>query len=145
MASKPVIAMPKGSKAEIHVSAGARSPVLRVLTPEDWFEVLYRLGETGDEWLKIRTLDGLEGFIPDDPAIPKPPPPPPAPSEPPESRPGLRDMGIGAAFFVAGIAALWFLSGGPVDIAHGLGKEWIAVGYGGYRFIKGLMRLTEGS
>lgn len=135
----------RGMTAEVHLAGDARSAVIRTLRPEDEFEIQHRVGSAEDRWVKIRISDGLEGFIPDDPSFPKTPAVEAASplAMPFSARPGVRDMAIGSALFAFGGLVLLWMRTTPYASGVGIGKEALALGYGGYRFIKGFMTFME--
>jgi hypothetical protein len=145
----PALGYVRGTPPDCHVAAGPRATVLRTLRAGESFEVLHRVGEAGDRWLNVRLADGLVGYIPDNGEVQvsaEPEPPPSSAAVAAAARtPGVRDMTVGAGLCAIGVVGMLAISriGGPGP-ATGLGKEWGAIAFGVFMFLKGLMAWFEG-
>jgi len=132
--------------ANCHLAAGEQSAVVYTLQPDEEFEILHIVGSGNDSWLAVRNQDRLNGYLRASTPMtttgsldPRPQAPGPD-TVPPD---GIRDMMIGAALAALGVVALYSFTALGTGPSMGVGKEWLAIGYGVYRFGKGLFRYTD--
>ena len=135
-----------GSAANCHIAAGDRSAVVYTLQPDEEFEILHTVGSGNDSWLAVRNRDRLNGYLRANTPMTTTGSLEPRPQAPgPETLPpdGARDMMIGAAFVVLGIVVMSSFTALGTGPSLGFGKEWLAIGYGVYRFGKGLYSYSD--
>lgn len=139
-----------GKPVDMHIASSAKSSVVRTLSSYENFDIDHDTGTPPDRWFAIRTRRGETGYIPADAPIRitaqiVAAPPPVASTSAADAieqrEKAIRDILIGIAFVALGLIVLWSFNQSGSWPSTGVGKEWIAVGYGGFRCGRGILNL----